>query len=451
MGKLIKIHDIEEFSDVKCIPDSAVSENIISNIRLLDEKKEIEKYIQQLLYDPNETPHGPTEIADILTTHLHVRGEKKFAAFVLKGKSSKTVTSKKVSYQFMELRQTQSLNLIVFGAVGHIHDDAYRDFTQTAHDLDSDYLILDAHDLARLFIAYEKICPKDGTTYDNIGVCKEGHIRDEGLHLEMEVREKARFTIINQKDLSHIGAKRYSLAILVDKHYPKDILRDIIKQVTKHYKYSTYYRDEKVEKVWGNNPAHVIWLHLAYDLEDIRNSNWFCRTSWIDPDLPDTMRPSSLNGNEKLDDIEIFWNDNFKSLKQFFEKFQGTKEEYLSSVKPILNNINKYAKTAIIFFKQYKNNEIPESIFIEQMQTMWNSVDELFHESGNTPLPTEDCKDFDFVCNTMFAIIHNMFLYYSPKGIEKWPSKNRDWMMQKDITKLEQEIKNLKYEEQKIH
>jgi hypothetical protein len=87
MARLIKMHEIDEFSEVKTIPDGAVTSQIISNIRRLDEKSELEPLIRNIIYDPNSTPHGPTEIADIITTHVHIRGKKQLAAFILKGKS----------------------------------------------------------------------------------------------------------------------------------------------------------------------------------------------------------------------------------------------------------------------------------------------------------------------------------------------------------------------------
>lgn len=99
MVRLIKIHEIDEFSDIRSIPDRAITDTIISNIRQLDEKHEIEPFIRQILCDPNETPHGPTEIADILTTHLHIRGIKRLSAFALKGRSFKRVSSINVSHQ----------------------------------------------------------------------------------------------------------------------------------------------------------------------------------------------------------------------------------------------------------------------------------------------------------------------------------------------------------------
>lgn len=451
MGRLLKIHEIDEFSEVKTIPDAAINGLILSNVRKLDEENELERGLREILYDPNKTPHGPTEIADVLTSHLHVRGDKRLAAFVLKGKSFQRVSSKNVTHQFVKLRQVPELGLMVFVAVGNIQDDAQRDFVQTAIDAGCDYFIIDAQDLARLFIAYEKICPRDGTAYDETGACREGHVLDEGLTLEMEVREGTRYTIVKQRDISHYGAKRYSATILLDRHYPKDAIRAIIEEATEKIKHSRYYRSERVRAHWRETPAHVVWLFLAHDLEDIINVNWVCRTCWIDPSLPEDVRPRGLNGNEQLGDIQVFWNDNYKSYKQFFERFSGTKEEVLEAISPILEEMARLAKKGISCFNEYIAGRMSEDDFIQEMQQIEPRVVELHRQAGNVPIPPEDCKDYDQTCQSLFATIHNMFLYYSQRGLETWAKSNRDWLMQDTIRRFYDDWKRVEFEESKLH
>jgi hypothetical protein len=55
MGNLIKIQDIDKLSEVKAIPDAAISAAILSNIRNLDEKTELERFLREILYDPNSS------------------------------------------------------------------------------------------------------------------------------------------------------------------------------------------------------------------------------------------------------------------------------------------------------------------------------------------------------------------------------------------------------------
>lgn len=451
MGRLIKIHEIDEFSEVKNIPNGAITNAILSNVRNLDEKSELERFVREILYDPNETPHGPTEIADILTTHVHIMGEKQLAAFVLKGKSFQRVSSKSITHQFAKLRPIPGLGLMVFGAVGDIQDDALRDFAQTASDAKCDHLIIDAQDFARLLIAYEKICPKDGTPYNEKGACKNGHVQDEGLTLEWEVRGKTRYSIIGPKDVSHLGAKRYVATILLDEHYKKDVIRTIIQEATEKIKLSNYYRNEQVKTRWGKTPAHVVWLDIACYLEDIQASNWFCQTLWINPSLPEDMRPLGLGGNERLGDIEILWNDEYKSYKKIFESSYGNKEEVLEANNLILKELVQLGKQAIEYFGKYRQGNISEEELISKMQEKEPRVTELYQQSGNIPMSCpQDCKDYIESCQNAFTDVHNMFLYYSKSGLKTWPKENRDWLMQDAVEQFYSDLERIKFEESKV-
>lgn len=450
MGKLIKTQDIDEFSEIIMIPDKAISEAIIINVRQLDEETDFERGIKEILFDPNETPHGPTEIADIITS-LHIHGVKKNAAFVLKGKSYPKVSSKLVSHQFLKLRQIPDLGLAVFAAVGNIQDDAQRDFIQTSIDIGCDYLILDAQDISRLLIAYEKLCPKDGLVYDVSGNCPQGHSLDKGVTLEIEIKEKYRYTITQQKDVSHGGAKRYSAVILTDRHYQKDIIRTIVKEATEKLKLSNYYRNERLKARFGKNIANVVWLYIAFDLGDINNSNWVCRTSWIDSNLDESMQPMPLSGTEQIDGIEISWNDSYKTYKDFFEGHAGSKEELIVSTGKLLMEAREVAEMVINQFIRYKQGSLSEDDLIKVIADLSPQIEDLYRKSGNSPLPPDDCKDYDQVCHNIFSTVHDFSLYFSEKGLETWPKNNREWLMQNTIKRYHEELKKLEYEESKIH
>lgn len=159
---LFNLLAVDNFEAVRGIAPRSIAAQAIATVRNLDEKDEIEPWIQAILYDTNRTPHGPSEIADILTHKLRVRGRDGLAAFILKGKSFPTVRLSHVSHQIFRLERLQGLNFAVFAASGNILDEVKEQFAATANRLAWDYSIFDAHDLARLFIAFGFICPRDG-------------------------------------------------------------------------------------------------------------------------------------------------------------------------------------------------------------------------------------------------------------------------------------------------
>lgn len=190
---------------------------------------------------------------------------------------------------------------------------------------------------------------------------------------------------------------------------------------------------------------------MAHDLEDIQNANWVCRTYWVDPSLSKDMRPTDLNGNEKLGNIEILWNDDYKSYKELLESHQGTKEMVIEAIRPVLSGMVKLAKKAISYFKKYQSENISETEFVSVMHKMEPKIAEFYLQSGNVPLPPEDCKNYDQACQNIFATIHDMFLYYSRRGLEKWPRQNRDGLMEGTIKRFYDDLRIINLEEPRIH
>ena len=387
MAELLELHDIDEFLAVRALPNAAITRAVLSSIAQLDEANELEPALRQIIYDPTETPHGPTEIADILSSHIHLRGTRRLAGFVLKGKSYRTVRSRDVTHQFAKLRTIPGLGVMIFAAVGHIQDDAQRDFVRSAIDANCDYLIMNAHECARLLLAYEKICAVDGTPFSEQGICRNGHGLDEGIALDMTAREKVRYTVASQKDVSHGGAKRYSANILLDRHYPQDVVRKIIRDATADLKHSSYYRNDLTRGRWGNKSAQVIWLFLGYDLEDITNANWVCRSCWIDPELPKEMQPVRLRGNDAVDDIELLWNEGYQVTKSFVDDHQRDKGRFLDDLEPLKCSMVALGAESVELFSSYEQAGITEEQMISKLGSMADRANELQSRFQELPLP----------------------------------------------------------------
>jgi superfamily II DNA or RNA helicase len=162
VSKLLKIEDYNEFTVVRDVPPSDISPQILKVVRTLDERTELEAAILNALCDPNETPHGPAEVVDILTHRVSVGSHKGMAAFILKGRAFPTVRPHHTSHQIFRLRKIRGLEFAVFAAVGNVLDQAKDEFITTAEDLGIDYSFFDSNDIARLFIAFGFLCPRDG-------------------------------------------------------------------------------------------------------------------------------------------------------------------------------------------------------------------------------------------------------------------------------------------------
>jgi hypothetical protein len=447
----LKLHEVEEFTDVMTIPDAGINDEVVSRVRNLREVEELEVFIRQILFDPNETHHGPTEVADILTSRVTIKGEKRLAAFVLKGKSFKTVSSRDVAHQFTRLERIPDLGLMVFAAVGNIQDDAQIDFIQSARNVGCDYIVLDARDIAKLLVAYVKICPKDGSPFDAQGKCEKGHLRDDGIKIEMQVQEKVHFTIYKQRDVS-VSAKRYAYTIILDSHYPKDVIREVVYQVTLEAQNSIYHRTDYVKARWGETKANVVWLYVAYSLEDIQAYNWICRSSWIDPNLPRNVSPRPLGDQaEKYKGVEILWNDMYKAHKSWYEGNRGDKASVVEKHRSLIRSVYRIANQAIKEFELFNTVKITEDELIAHIQRLLPEIENLYQESETTQFPPVECKDYVDACRQVYANIHNLTIWFSPKWIKERPSKARNWQFKTDMKRLDDQLMRVKFEDEKLN
>jgi len=174
VGLLKKIEDFDAFKEVLNFLPDIISEELIDAIRKLDEKEEFEPFVRSILFDASSTPHGPSEIADIITHKISIRQKQGLAAFILKGKSFPVVRPKHVAHQIYRLEKITGLNFMFFMASGTILDEAKEQFCSTAERLKCEYVICDAIDLARLFVAYGFLCPRDAHRIV-AGRCKCGY------------------------------------------------------------------------------------------------------------------------------------------------------------------------------------------------------------------------------------------------------------------------------------
>ena len=120
---LFNILRIDNFNQIRSVPPRMISNDVIDITRNLDETEELEPWLQAILCDTNHTPHGPSEIVDILTHKLVVRGKEGLAAFILKGRSFPTVRPRHVSHQIFRLERLDNLDYAILVASGNVLDE----------------------------------------------------------------------------------------------------------------------------------------------------------------------------------------------------------------------------------------------------------------------------------------------------------------------------------------
>lgn len=174
MSKYINIDEFDQFVDLKSFDRNQVTDELITMVKMFQEEDDLERIILSLITEPNLTPHGPTEIVDILTTQLSYKGKFGLTGIILKGSSFKTIKASIISHQVFRLRKLSDIKFAILGYVGNILDNAKDEFIQTAVDLNIQYSFIDVIDFVRLAILAGYLCPRDAKRIKN-GKCSCGY------------------------------------------------------------------------------------------------------------------------------------------------------------------------------------------------------------------------------------------------------------------------------------
>ena len=164
------------------------------------------------------------------------------------------------------------------------------------------------------------------------------------------------------------------------------------------------------------------------------------------------MRPHPLESDESVDGIAVKWNENREMYRQLFAPaHHARKEDVVDPNMRTKGELEKLAAVAMSGFAAYKRGEITEAELAERIQQLEPRATELYLESGNIPYGPPDCHDFAQRCQELFVTIHDMFLYYSERGMATWETKNRDYLMSQTIQRYYDDLRNVEYEERKMH
>lgn len=228
--------------------------------------------------------------------------------------------------------------------------------------------------------------------------------------------------------------RRHCVNVLINKNYPKCEIKEALKEI--------------VFSLRPNND--VVWIFAYNKLDDIVNVNWFCKGYWVSPDLDQRWRPIEMESNDQIEDIKISWNDEYESRRAVYNSYSGTKDELLEFTDSLLKQVVPITKTAIEKYDQFQNDKINASEFLEYMHKERPIERELYFLSMERKSATYECNDYIQRFDGLFAIIDNIFMYYSIECTDTWSNENKRVLMNLDKDHFYEELAELNYERKKL-
>lgn len=421
MSRAIRIDEVEEFELARRIPRQAVTPNILEGVRQLREAEEIEPFLREILTDPTQTAHGPNEIADVLTTHVTIAGATQLAAFVNKGRATPRVTSRNVGHQIIRLHNLPNLNLLVLLAVGDIQDNIKQDLLNVAKPTNADFLVIDAVDVARLFIAYQKLCPQCGLPFEK-GHCRGCNMpASTPIKLSLDVYEEPHYERLSIEDMS-TRIKRYKLRIRTDPHYSKAVLKEVIKRAVEDAKHERIYNSDNAERRFGNQEPDYIIVFVFLSIQDSQIPNPVCRAAWLRPGIEKSEAPFLASDAEKLGDIEISWSTVYDYIKQ---STIGTKTSWIQRVSETFPEIEKLMDQARAYLSDFDNRGITRDQLNESLKQLYPRVEDVEARATATHVAPIECNDCDIAFQGLRGRFGNAFIAFAPHVREEESNSER--------------------------
>jgi hypothetical protein len=258
------------------------------------------------------------------------------------------------------------------------------------------------------------------------------------------------FSLLSLKDVSHVGAKRYSADLLIHGRLSKAEIISVVKKVTRDLITREYYQNDLIKQRWANTPAKVVWLFVYLALEDGKNTNWICRSCWIDENLEPHFKPVGLDGINIGDGIVIDWSIHYKELADIYKQNTLNKEDFLIKSLHLLEQTKQLVKEIDQIKISYEKNEINLDIFTAQMTKYEAQLTEVYQQSMNIGESPLECKDFASKFFCVMSDAHNIVIPFSEGGLEIWNETKRVFLMKQAIEKYQYDLIRLEYELEKV-
>jgi hypothetical protein len=233
-----------------------------------------------------------------------------------------------------------------------------------------------------------------------------------------------KYTIFKTNDMSHAGAKRYSLEAVINSIATKAEVAAMVRQLTSNGA-RRYHRNDLVDGLWGNSDAHVVWTFIYPSAEDHTRCNHICRSIWIHNDLEEQFRPMGFDGENVGDNIIVDWSPHYNFLAEYVSHNTLSKEEYLSTVLPLVEELEEIMQVLQAQSLALSQGEVTESELISRSKSSWNRINTIYFKIRGMSFAPFECSDMDTKLESFVAYLDSTTLFYSDKGLKTWDRASR--------------------------
>jgi hypothetical protein len=259
-----------------------------------------------------------------------------------------------------------------------------------------------------------------------------------------------RYTIFRTEDVSHAGAKRYSIEAVLNGSATKAEVAAIVRKMTNDGARRRYYRSHLVKGRWGDSDAHVVWTFVYPSAEDFNRRNHICRSLWINTSLDPRFHPMRFDGEGVGDGIVVEWNPDYTFRARHVSEHTISKEAYFSQVLPLVDELDKTVGVLREQMDSLSSGVATEPRFVSRTQRLRNRTRKIYSVVSDLPFAPFECSAMDAKLELLVSYLDNFCLYYSKDGFANWDAESRLSESLRQLSYARRALDELHYELSKV-
>lgn len=276
-------------------------------------------------------------------------------------------------------------------------------------------------------------------------------VNDYTPYCPNKIYEETDKYIIYKVNPVHSIVKRYSVNVILKQPFSIREIAEISLEIKEKIKNVEVYQNEKAENYFAGRDANIIWIFFGMDEDDMINTRFICRTTWVD-DNQDKNYWYKVNNktNFIINGIhyEIF--SYYETLRRFEQEHTQTADVIISQIKKIASELITDAEIFISEYNEYRNGECSEEEFVVRTKDLRERITKCYLESTDIDFPPKELHEWNNACMGLFGSINDLTVFYNEHSMKQRDEKNRRDCIDMTIKRYYEDLEKVKSLESKV-
>ncbi|CAM5202020.1 Peptidase C14 caspase domain-containing protein OS=Lysinibacillus sphaericus OX=1421 GN=LS41612_10725 PE=4 SV=1 [Lysinibacillus sphaericus] len=250
--------------------------------------------------------------------------------------------------------------------------------------------------------------------------------------------------IIEEVKDTHSGRnKRYSVKVLLKYPFTIDKIKMISDEILSLSTGFEVYNNEKLHNRLSKEIVSHIFCYFGFTKEDMLNSNYYCRSVWVDKSQNRSHWLKKVENSQLLGETLFIYNTSYFVLKNFINSNTRSDIEIFELANAIKTDAINIGQIIINKYHDFLNKKIFEYELIAIVDSYTTEIERLIDQSVNLGYTTERLKKWMNKLVGMVGTLSDFILYYGSKYVNTRDVDNRKQCMNSSIKSFNSDLDSL--------